>query len=257
MNSVFKLSRSGITDLVVTGLELDNGEYLDENLSTLISIRNYAFSHSVTVNVLSYVTLSGTTIADSVVVQHVEGCNDESIFKMGNDGLYEVSHLIIPNKKWYDYCYSFGDQSSLSEYKEIYFYDEETSKIMKVVGQDISECTVQDLMDANSSDKVYPTDEITTVIKGEKSTFNTYYLRKCHSDLCQNLLNLKLTTCQVSTDLKQQLYIRDILFMALTSIKFAIDTYQFYEAQRILESIQSCGVICKKDKIYNNNCNCN
>lgn len=256
MDSIFKLSRSGQTDLVVTGLEFDNDEYLNENLDTLISIRNYAYSHSVTVNVLSHISIGNPKIKTHEVVKHLDGCIDESIFRMDEDGLYEVAHLIIPNKKWFDYCVAFGDKSGLDKYKEIYIYDETIDQIVKYTDQGFINCSVTDLLKAESQDPILPTDLVTTVIKSEKSTFNVYYLRKCHADICSHLLNAQLGSCKADTHVTEEIFKRDVLFMAINSIKFAIDTQQFYEAQRILESIKSCVNLCTNDVSYYK-CKCN
>ncbi len=256
MDSIFKLSRSGLTDLIVTGLEYDNDEYLDENLDTLISIRNYAYSHSVTVNVLSHLPIGDPKIKTYSVVKHIDGCTDESIFRMDEDGLYEVAHIIIPNKKWLDYCISFGDKSGLDNYKEIYIYNDESDKIEKYIDGVLINCSIEDLLKAESEDGAVPTDLVTTVIKSEKSTFNIYYIRKCHAEICSRVLNAQITSCKSNSHNLQEMYNRDVLFMAISSLKFAIDTLQFYEAQRILESIKSCVNLCTTDTSYHK-CNCN
>lgn len=256
MDSIFKLSRSGLTDLIVTGLEFDNDEYLDENLDTLVSVRNYAYSHSVTVNILSHISIGDPKIKTHSIVEHLDGCTDESIFKMDEDGLYEVAHIIIPNKKWFDYCTAFGDKSGLDNYQEIYIYDETESKIVKHTDDGFIDCSIEELLKANSEDKINPSDLITTVIKSEKSTFNIYYIRKCHADICSKILNAQITSCKTDSHLSQEIFKRDVLFMAINSIKFAIDTLQFFEAHRILESIKSCVNLCTTDTSYYK-CNCN
>lgn len=248
MNSIFKLSRSGINDLVVTGLEYDNGEYLDESTNTLVSVRNYAYSHSVTVNILSYTSLNGSSVKDHAIVMHLDECTDESVFKMDEDGLYEVSHIIIPNKTWYDYCNAFGDKSGFDKYKEIYIYDDTTDKIVKYINGVQTICSIEDLINIDD-------ESATTVIKSEKSTFNIQNVRKCHADICSKILNAKLKSCRSDGNLAIELQKRDILFMAISSLRFAIDTYQFYEAQRILESIKTCVDLCEDKPTYHK-CNC-
>lgn len=253
MDAIFKLSRSGLTDLVVTSLELDNDEYLDENLDTLVSVRNYAYSHTVTINILSHISVGDPKIKTHEVIKHFDGCVDESVFKMDVDGLFEVSHIILPNKKWYDYCVALGNNSGLENYKEIYIYDETVDKIMKKVSNEFEECSITDLLNAESSDKVLPTDLVTTVIKCQKSTFNIYYIRKCHAEICSRVLNSKISTCKTNYQMGDDILKRDVLFMAISCLKFAIDTQQFYEAQRILENISNCG-LCNTQI---NSCNCN
>ena len=57
MDSIFKISKSGIYGILVEGLEKDNGEYLNEETDILISTRNYAYSHTVTLNTLTSIFL--------------------------------------------------------------------------------------------------------------------------------------------------------------------------------------------------------
>lgn len=256
MDAIFKLSRSGLTDLVVTSLEYDNDEYLNEDSDILISVRNYAYSHTVTLNVLTYVSMIKPKIKTHEIIKHYDGCIDESIFKMDEDGLFEISHIILPNKKWFDYCLSFGNDSSLNEYKEVYFYDEDENKFMKYTSKDLVECSLEDILKAYSGNKTCSTDEITTIIRSDKSTFNMFYIRKCLAELCSNILNSKMTACRTNSSLEEDVFKRDILFMAVSSIKFAIDNQQFYEAQRILNSLKTCAGICTSDK-SSYNCNCN
>ena len=51
MDSIFKISKKGLCGITVTGLELDNDEYLSED-NVIISTRNYTYQQSVTINVL-------------------------------------------------------------------------------------------------------------------------------------------------------------------------------------------------------------
>ena len=79
MDSIFKISKSGIYGILVEGLEKDNGEYLNEETDILISTRNYAYSHTVTLNTLTSISSDGTETFDTYSVnEHCTTCIDSS-----------------------------------------------------------------------------------------------------------------------------------------------------------------------------------
>lgn len=51
MDSIFKISKSGTSGILIEGLEKDNSEYIAED-GILVSTRNYAYSQTITLNTL-------------------------------------------------------------------------------------------------------------------------------------------------------------------------------------------------------------
>ena len=58
MNSIFKVSKLGTCGISIVGLERDNNEYLTD--PTIISVRNYTFLQSVSINTLTSIKADGT-----------------------------------------------------------------------------------------------------------------------------------------------------------------------------------------------------
>ena len=122
MNSVFKISKTGTCGITITGLELDNGEYLKDT-DILISTRNFKYTHCATINAISTIKYDETkTTKIYEVVDHKLHQIDETTFTVPVDGLYEVTHIIIPNNDWLNYVIE-TDPQSLYAYKTIMFYD--------------------------------------------------------------------------------------------------------------------------------------
>jgi hypothetical protein len=102
MDSIFKISKSGTSGILIEGLEKDNSEYIAED-GILVSTRNYAYSQTITLNTLRSVKANGTeTFESATLVSHVLNPMDSSVFQLTKDGLYLVSHIILPTKVWFD-----------------------------------------------------------------------------------------------------------------------------------------------------------
>ena len=98
MDSLFKISKYGTYGIVIEGLEKDNSEYLLET-DILVSTRNYTYSHSVTINALASIDAAGTEKFETSSVNfHQDTSIDSSEFTLTKDGLYKVSHIILPNE---------------------------------------------------------------------------------------------------------------------------------------------------------------
>ena len=104
MDSVFKICKKGACGITITGLERDNDEYLNETDEITVSTRNYAYSQTVTLNAITSIKSSGDEVTQKYdIVEHVIDCIDESEMEMPIDGLYEVTHIILPTDVWLKY----------------------------------------------------------------------------------------------------------------------------------------------------------
>lgn len=259
MDSVFKICKNGACGITISGLEKDNDEYLSEDEEIIVSTRNYAYSQTVTLNVVSSIKSdSKETIQGFDIVLHDIDCIDESTMELPIDGLYEVTHIIIPNEAWLQYVLE-RDKSALDAYNLIYYYDRTSNSFMKYIDESSISVSVDEILQVNALPPTDVREKTTTIIRGDKNTFCMCYLNECFYNLCKGLLGELPGRCRNKLDdLKLQIYNRDIIWMAINVIKYLIEMAQYYEAQRILEEVTQCGNICKTTNSITggNGCGC-
>lgn len=263
MDSVFKICKKGACGIAITGLERDNDEYLNETDEITVSTRNYAYSQTVTLNAITSIKSSGDEVTQKYdIVEHVIDCIDESEMEMPIDGLYEVTHIILPTDVWLKYVLE-RNPTALTAYHSVYYYDTQSESFMKYVDEESVGVTVEEVLEVNAMPPATVTEKTTTIIRGDKNTFCVCYINECFYRLCKNLLGDLPGRCKNKTDdVKMLIYNRDIIWMAINVIKYLIELGQYYEAQRVLEDITQCGGICKdvmidKNTIGGGGCGCN
>ncbi len=249
MDSVFKLCKQGTCGIAITGLERDNSEYLTD--STTVSIRNYTFLQSVTINAITSIKSDSTETLDTYgVVTHETDVVDESDFNFSTDGLYKVTHIILPTDAWLT---SAIEKNGISTYTLIYYYDTTTKSIYKYLNSVKTVSSIEELLEVNASDT-------TTIIRADKNTFCLCRLNECFYKLCKALFSSLPAKCYNKIDEnKNMIYNRDLIWMAINIIKYLIEQSQYYEAQRILEEVTQCGSICSNivvDKNSGGGCGC-
>lgn len=258
MDSIFKICKKGACGITVSGLEKDNDEYLNEDGNIAVSTRNYAYSHSITINTLTSIQSNGDrTIQEVDVVKHDIDCIDESDMEMPIDGLYEISHIILPTNVWLDYVLA-RDPSALTAYNLIYFYHIGEANYYKYINASTIEAvTINEILAINAVPPVNVTDKTSTIIRSDKNTFGMCYITDCFVKMCKALLEGLSKRCVDKTQ-EISIYNRDLLWMAINVIKYQLELKQFYEAQRILEDITFCGGLCKNTKkgAKTNGCGC-
>lgn len=234
MNSVYKVCKSGSCGVSIVGVERANGEYLED--TTTVSIRNYTFLQSITLNALTSVKADGTENLEIYgFVNHITDTVDESDFEMPIDGLYTISHIILPTNEWLTDAIS---KDCLTGYSIIYYYDTASKSLKKYVDNTKIDATIEELLAINSL-------STSTIIRADKSTFCLCRLNNCFYNMSKNLLSQYQNTCYNKLDsLKYAIYLRDIVWMAINTIKYLIEGTQYYEAQSILEDITKCNGMC-------------
>lgn len=256
MKSEFKICRNNLCSIKITGLEELNGQYLKEGSD--ISFRNYEFLQSITLNVIKQIGYNEEVdVKEISIVHHTD--QDISEYTFTEDGLHEVSHMIIPTKEYINRV----PLAFLIKYTSIYYYNLEDGRFYK---RDIK----YDPMRPNSSiqgfvDKPINVKEIieidaedTTIIKSSLYTFCICYLQECLYRINKNLINELCGKCVNKINYsKEKVINRDLILMSLHIIKYLIDFGSYLEAQRVLESISQCGNICKTlIKSDDNGCRC-
>lgn len=261
MDSVFKICKKGTCGITITGLERDNDEYLNEDSEITVSTRNYAYSQTITLNAITSIKSTGEETTQKYdIVEHVIDCIDESDIEMPIDGLYEVTHIILPTDVWLKYVLE-RDKSALTVYNLIYYYDTQSQSFMKYVDEESVAVSVEEILEVNATPPTDVKEKTTTIIRGDKNTFCMCHLNECFYRLCKNLLGDLPGRCQNKLDdVKMLIYNRDIIWMGINVIKYLIELAQYYEAQRVLEDITQCGGICKDvDRVVEGGggCGCN
>ena len=258
MDSLFKISKSGTYGILIEGLEIDNAEYIPED-GIRNSIRNYTYNDSVTINTISTLDAKGIETFSAYTVNIHNNAIDSTSHLLYKDGLYLVSHIIIPNKQWFDYI-SSTYPADLENYSAIYYYDITSNKLYKYESGTNVEINIQELLLASYEWSGVVTDKPTTIIRANKNTFIMYYLNECFAKICKTLLtDLYTSTCTSKENYSKGIFTRDLLWMAINAIKYNIEILQLYEAQRILENINFCTSDCAYTSLnnYNNGCGCN
>lgn len=257
----FKVCMVGNCSVSVTDLNDEN--YQNSSILTTSGSIYYTFLESATVNALISITYDDTrTVQDFDITTHNSVTNDlsgettyitdESTLTFGTDGLYEVQHLILPTEEFI----LAHESENLSKYfpNGIYFVKE--GNIYKYLGENEYE-----LVEANLIFEINVED--TTIIKEAKNTFSVCHLQDCYYNLCKKLLNNLCScnrNCNVLNTYADDIFNRDLINMALHAIQYALDTGQYYEAQRLLEIVTGCGEICAEfdpNKSNKNGCGCN
>ena len=261
MDSIFKICKNGACGITVSGLERDNDEYLNEEGNIVISTRNYAYTHTITLNALTTIKSDGVKSTKEIdIIPHEVDCIDESDMEMPVDGLYEVTHIILPTEVWLQYVLD-RDPTALTAYNLIYIYNKAEETFQKYVSNALVDVTVEEVLAVNAVPPTTVTEKTSTIIRSDKNTFCVCYINECFYRMCKNLLTTLPGKCQNKLDdVKAMIYNRDIIWMAINVIKYLLELKQFYEAQRILEDITFCGSLCKdvmNKNIKGSGCGCN
>lgn len=269
MTAEFKISKAGNYGINVEGLEADSKQYLDENAPVLISDRSYAYTHTATLNVLTSLDSHGNETFDTYSINlheqqlEIEGDTylippDIQEFIFNKDGLYKISHIIIPTEIWLNYVLE-RDQISLEVYTHVYYYNTTNNKFYRYLNEVSKEVTLLEVLEANYLPSILPEDQHTTIIRSDKNTFIMYFLNECFSKLSKELLLSLPDNCNRNSDsYKQSIFNRDLLWMGINVIKYSLERGQYFEAQRIFEQLIRCNNLCDTSIINPSyGCGCN
>ena len=257
MDSIFKISKSGTYGIVVEGLEIDNSEYIPVD-GIRSSIRNYMYADSVTINTLSSLSSTGVETFISHAINIHNNATDSTPFILTKDGLYLISHIILPNRTWLDYMLATYP-ADLTAYNLIYYYNVSLNKFYKYAAGVHTEVLLSEIIAANYTWSGNVAEQTSTIIRSDKNTFIMYYLNECFAKITKELLlSLPNLSCTDKSTYNQRIFNRDLLWMTINVIKYNIELLQLYEAQRILESVTLCSDICSGSTTnYFNTCGCN
>lgn len=232
-----KICKNGTCGVQVKGLERDADQYLDQ---PQVSIRNYTFEHTVTVNVLYSIDSKENIVMDQFsIVPHTD--IDIDNITMEKDGLKQIDHYIIPNEEWIDYVIQM-DPTSLDSYSLIYYFNKQDESFYKYNQGSSVKVEPKEVFEVNT--------DTTTLVKTSVNTFQICHLEECFFKICVYLLeNMPCTDPCFNDKMKGfagEVLNRDIIWMAINVIKYCLQLEQYYRAQSILEQIETCWGICKQ-----------
>lgn len=144
--------------------------------------------------------------------------------------------------------------------KNVIFYYKETNNIY-LGNQNIT--SIEDLSNIEYAQLISNWYELRKYIGNEvvhyfiSEVFTFCKLNKCVINYQKQTLFNKIQTCNKICKEDSQKSLRDFLFISLYVLDYLVCTHNYMEAQRILESLSSCGNLCEDTYITNNNCNCN
>lgn len=223
----------------------DISEYLSEDFSGTLK-NNFKYSDTISIDVLQHNKVQETVYKDPIYTIH----NDNKLITIpvNFDGWFDVVHIVLPNKEWFERELSKSSGSAINLYNVVYFSD--GSSIYKYVNEEILEVTINEILEINPID--------TTISKINKDYISICFLRKCYINLCQQIFNDRgFSHCWSKNSVDSELvYKRDLVWMAINVIKYLTECEQLAEVERIVELINGCNGLCTSSSITSKTSGC-
>ena len=216
----------------------------------------YKYSESKTLNIIMKVNSGKITLLDVLLHDHSQLVEDpmnpgEYLYDvelteidLKKDGYYNINHIVLPTKSWYDNTYLKQSDDYRQAFESIYIIDND-NKLYKHTDEGFIECTVKEIVERNH--------EGTTLEKCVINVFYTGFLQMCYINYCRKLFQKLTKSCNyacVPEDVKDLTYARDFLWMVLNTIDYQISFKQYMEAQRVLEMTNYCGGFCQNQELH-------
>lgn len=229
--------------IVITGLTMETDEYLPED-AWVNSYYNFKYSDCITINIIQRITTQEDSVYTTIFNRH-DILLDESIVELPQDGLYGITHIILPTVDWLKTTIQ-DDPTFIEEYSGVYVTD--GIKIYKYLDGQYLEISPDDILNI-------PTDK-TTISKASNYTFSIWKLQECYILLCNTIFSSGMLKCSKYIDSNLTMK-RDIAWMTINVIKYYLSFGQLYEAQRVLEEINYCQGLCGNlPNTYKNSFDC-
>lgn len=212
----------------------DATEYLPEGFTGTVKSK-FKYSDTVSVDVLQYNKIQDPYYSNPTYTKHTD---QESYTKIpvSSDGWFNVIHVVLPSKEWFDRELVKTSASALNVYSIVYYSD--GNKVYKYTNGTSQEVPIDEVLEINPAN--------TTISKTSKNFVSICFLRKCYINLCQQIFNDRgFSQCWNKNSIDSELiYKRDLVWMAINVIKYLTECEQLYEVERIIESIQGCNGLC-------------
>lgn len=182
----------------------------------------------------------GSADPEIVVFSNLYGTTPEELrhsttYDIPGNGLYHYQKLVIPT---YEHAQTHANEFLYYRNGTVYYVDSDS-----VIQQQWSNI-------AEDFDEIYEiviNDKISNCFHFDEDSFSMYDLLKCYilteQERIQNYLNNNCSNnCAKSQDLDER---ADILLAAVMVLQHLIEIGDFFEAQRILNGLSTCGNLCK------------
>lgn len=208
----------------------------------------FSYEDTITINVLVLEKKDNPSLTAITFNTHTQSELDEVHLQLGEDGLYNLIHIVVPTYDWYIRNKQLG---TLIKYKQIFVSD----------GKNLLKITDEGLEQFDPIELVAHYDIYKTTIYGcQDFFFSTCFLWKCYINLCQMILNynnpykdsefskktlLDLVNCgEIDDQLRDYIFRRNFVWATLNVINYLLEDKKLEEAEEILEDIQSCRGLC-------------
>ena len=235
--------------------QLCDGELIITDTSDYSNIP-FSYEDTITINVLVLEKKNNPSLTAITFNTHTISELDEVHLKLGEDGLYNLIHVIVPTYDWYIRNKSLG---TLSKYKQIFVSD----------GKNLLKITEEGVKQFDPLELVAHYDIYRTTIYGcQEFFFSTCFLNKCYVDLCQMIMNynnpyktsefssktlLDLVECgEIDEELRDYIFRRDFVWATINVIQYLLKDKKLEEAEDILEDIQGCRGLCYGTELITN-----
>ena len=241
-------------NITIEDYSKEYGQYFPED-QTIQEYGRYKYSECKTLNVIMKVDSGKVTLIDVLLHNHDQLEEDptnpgsylygteQSEFTVMKDGYYNVNHIVLPTKQWFDNTYKNQSDDYRSAFDVVYIIDTD-NKLYKFVDNVFTECTVKEIVERNIDG--------TTIQKCVIEVFYTGFLQMCYINYCRKLFQKLTKGCDYKCapeHVKELTYARDFLWMVLNTLDYQISFKQFMEAQRVLEMTNYCGGFCQKQEL--------
>lgn len=194
---------------------------------------DYIYSDTITLNILTSLDSNGNENIYNYYINEHNNSEDSILIDIPKDGLYKITHIIIPTKQWFE-KYSNNNY----DYNNIYYYD--NGNIFDLNNKIVN---INDILKEK---------ETTSVWFDSKLIFSSNNIRDCFYKHANEFLK---EYCSNKKCFKDNFKIFDVIWIGMHVIKYLLDLNRFFEAQYILEKLTKCSGICQ-NKINKHECNC-
>ena len=223
----------------------DVSEYLSEDFTGIVQDK-FKLSDTVSIDVLQRNKTQETVYVNPI---YNIGTTTSEI-PITFDGWFTIIHIVLPSKDWFESELNKDTGSVLGLYDIVYYSD--GSSIYKYINNTISEVTLDEILEINSSG--------TTISIISEDYVSICNLRKCYINLCQQIFNDRAFSSCWNNNVNSELtYKRDLLWMAINVIRYLTKCEQLAEVARIIEVIEGCNGLCTSSDATNkiSGCGCN
>lgn len=236
MQALFKLQHKFDCNVIVEGVEQDYCTYDDF----------FTYPDTITLNVLFRADIDEEgeeTYKLEAYDINDHSANDISSFKINEDGLYVMSHYIIPRYDKIQYV------DSLTNSKLVYAYDGQD--IVKYINKKWEKVKIADFVELNITDNF-------TVAFCQDYLFSICHLKKCFFNINKELLSRFCGKDRCQTEKHRDVvYKRDLLWMGINTIDYLLDEDRYFEALNLLKMFVGCSGFCNDNNEYGSrDCGC-